>query len=200
MRTLFVLILAMTTIHAQQNIPKSIRKEALLALSHYPLLEQTDITFKFKKKLHKSIMKAQPKFGALFKSRRKRGYVILISESFQLGDSLFRTKNLDSDILIGWLGHELGHIMDYRNRSNLNLIGFGINYYFSKQFIKEAERAADGYAVAAGLAPYILKAKNFILNKAGISKKYRNRIKELYLSPDEIMVLVKQLEETKETE
>ncbi len=189
----------MSYLQAQHHIPQSISKEALQALSHYPELADTDISFKFKRKLHKSIMKAQPKIGSLFKSRAKREYVVLMSERFQLGDSLFWTKDLDSKILVGWLGHELGHIMDYRHRNSLNLIGFGINYYFSKRFIKEAERAADSYAVSHGLAPYILKAKNFILNEAGISEKYRNRIKELYLSPDEIMVLVRQMKEGETT-
>lgn len=195
MRILFILILSMSILQAQHKAPESIRKEAAIALSHYPNLQKTAISFKFKKKLSKSIMKAQPTFCSLFKSSKKRAYVILIRETFQLGDSLFRTKDLAPDVLIGWLGHELGHVMDYENRSNLNLIRFGIKYYFSKRFIREAERAADSYAVKSGLAPYILASKHFILNEAGISEKYRNRIRDLYLSTDEIMLLVKEVEE-----
>ena len=41
---------------------------------------------------------------------------------------------------------------------------------------------------------YILATKDFILNHASISEVYKDRIKRLYLSPEEIMVLVEDLE------
>lgn len=184
----------MNILNSQHLAPDSIQEEVAIALGHYGALKDTPIEFKFKKKLGKSIMKAQPVLGSIFKGSKRRKYVILISESFKLGDTLFYTKNLDSDILVGWFGHELGHVIDYQKRSGLNLIGFGLGYFFSQHFIKKAERTADSFAVTNGLAPYILKAKHFILNQAGISEKYRNRIKKLYLSPDEIVSLAKQLE------
>ncbi|NNE76582.1 MAG: hypothetical protein HKN31_05860, partial [Pricia sp.] len=95
-------------------------------------------------------------------------------------------------IMIGWLGHELGHVMDFKNRSGANLIGFGLRYLFSKNYIKRAERMADSYAVAHGMEDYILATKEFILTKAGLSQKYVDRIKRLYLSPEEIMDIVKE--------
>ncbi|MGB5820290.1 MAG: hypothetical protein WBG90_12460 [Saonia sp.] len=201
MRLLIALIfMGNLSTKAQHIIPESIRTEAETALKHYPKLKETPIEFKFKKRIKKSIMQAQPKFSSLFRSKENRAYIILISEKFKLADTLFHTKNMKPNILIGWLGHELGHIMDYEHRSNWDLVRFGLRYYFSKRFIKEAERAADSFAVAHGLESYILDTKDFILNQAGISEKYRDRIKELYLSPDEIMLLVKEREQNIETE
>ncbi len=191
-KNLLYITLTMQLLNAQHTIPKSIEKEALLALSHYPELTSTTIAFQFKKKLRTSIMKAQPVFKDLLRSKRKRRYRILISERFQLGDSLYETKNLSSEILVGWLGHELGHVLDYKNRSSLNLLGFGLGYTFSGSFIKKAERTADSFAVSHGLSKQILAAKNFILTEAGIAEKYRNRIKRLYLSPDEIMIMAQE--------
>jgi hypothetical protein len=184
--------------NAQHTIPESIFKEASAALSHYPNLQNTEIEFRFKEKIRKSTMLAQPVFWSLFKSRKKRKYLVLLSEDIQISGKEFKTKDIDSDILIGWLGHELGHITDYKQRSSLNLIWFGLKYTFSDSYIKEAERAADSYAVAAGMENYILKTKHFILDNAEIEETYKDRIKKYYLSPDEIMILVEQREDVVE--
>lgn len=171
-------------------IPEAIKQEALVALSHYPELENTPIEFKFKKHIKKSTMQAQPAFWSVFKNKRKRKYKVLISENIKIADTLYQTKEIPSEIMIGWLGHELGHIMDFEERSGLNLIGFGIKYLTSNNYIRDAERRADSFAVHHGMEKYILATKEFILEKAGLSEKYINRIKRLYLSPEEIMLLV----------
>ncbi len=173
-----------------KTIPPSIRDQATVALSYYPELRETPIAFKFKKNIQKSTMQAQPVFTTLFRPRSQRAYVILIAETFIIADTSYKTVEIPEDIMIGWLGHELGHIMDYTQRSALNLIGFGLGYIFSNRYIKKAERTADTYAVNHGMEKYILKTKDFILNQAGVPKKYKDRIKRLYLSPEEIMELV----------
>ena len=182
--------MATNTVNSQHTIPASIANEATIALSHYPQLEKTSITFNFKRKIKKSTMLAQPDFWSLFKPKGKRKYKILISEKIVISGKEFKTKDIPSDVLIGWLGHELGHIMDYRTRSNLNLIWFGLKYNFSDNYIKIAERAADTYAVNHGMEKYILITKDFILNNSEIDALYKSRIVKFYLSPEEIMELV----------
>ena len=177
---------------AQHTFPDEIAAEAKIALSHYPELSTIPIEFKFKKNIKKSTMQAQPKFSSVFKRRKHRSYKILISEKIEIADSVYFTKDIPSEIMIGWLGHELGHVMDFEQRSGLNLIGFGISYLTSKKYIRGAERRADSYAVRHGMEKYILATKEFILEKAGLSQKYIDRIKNLYLSPEEIMLLVEE--------
>lgn len=179
-------------------IPNSIENEAKMALSFYPELRETSIEFKFKKNIKKSTMLAQPTFGSFFRSRKKRAYIILISEKFKIENQEFLTTQIPSEVLIGWLGHELGHVMDYSERSNLNLIWFGIKYLLSDRSIIEAERAADTYAVKHGMDKYILETKDFILNHAHISKIYKSRIRKYYLSPEEIMEVINLREERQE--
>lgn len=181
---------------AQQIIPDSISKEIHTALEYYPELKETPIKFKFKKNIKKSTMQAQPTFGSFFRSRKNRRYVVLISETFKISDKTFLTRHIPSDILIGWIGHELGHIIDYSNRSTLNLIWFGIKYVFSANHIVEAERAADTYAIEHNMEEYILKTKDFILNNADIEEAYKLRIKKFYLSPEEIMDIIKERDTT----
>ncbi|MEB8328878.1 hypothetical protein OO009_05885 [Flavobacteriaceae bacterium KMM 6897] len=179
-------------LNAKHILPKSIEKEATIALSHYPKLSNTKITFKFKKNINKSTMQARPTFRSFFRSKKNRAYVILISEYFNIADRQYKTTDMPTNILIGWFGHELGHIIDYKNRSNLNLLVFGCQYLFSPNHIIEAERTADCFAVAHGMEEYILETKNYILGHTGISESYRDRIKRYYLSPEEIMLMVEQ--------
>ncbi|PKA97280.1 hypothetical protein B0O79_0934 [Flavobacteriaceae bacterium MAR_2009_75] len=201
MRYICILVFMTTlALNAQHKAPESIIKEVEVALDHYPELNDTPITFKFKKNISKSTMQAQPHFWSLFKSRKHRKYVILISERIKISGKTFLTRDIPQDIMIGWLGHELGHVMDYTNRSSLNLIWFGLKYTFSGSYIKEAERAADTYAVSHGMGDYILKTKSFILDNAEIEEQYKSRIRKYYLSPKEIMALVEEKEEVEEEE
>ncbi|WP_229720495.1 hypothetical protein [Winogradskyella helgolandensis] len=191
----FIIITLITlnqTMSAQHIIPEDIKTNVNKALKYYPELGDTNIEFRFKKNIKKSTMQARPTFGSFFKSRKNRNYVILISEKFQIADKEFLTRHIPNDIFIGWIGHELGHIMDYQNRNKLNLIWFGLKYLLSQNHIVEAERAADSFAVAHGMENYILKTKDFILNNADITQSYKDRIKKYYLSPEEIMHLVEE--------
>ena len=171
-------------------VPDAIWREAYVALSHYPELKDVPIEFRFKKNIKKSFMQAQPKLGGIFKKRKNREYLIFINEKFTIDDEVFDVTNVPSEVLTGWIGHELGHVMDYLDRSGAELLWFGIKYVTSKNYIREAERAADTYAVNHGLGEQIIATKNFILNHSRLSDSYKNRIQELYLSPDEIMVLI----------
>lgn len=171
-------------------IPESIEKEVLEALSFFPELYDTPIEFKFKDKIKKSTMQAQPKFSSILSSKENREYIILISRSIQIDHKDFTMKDIPSDVKVGWFGHELGHIMDYRNRTNLGMIIFGMKYLFSPNAIREIERTADTYAIAHGMGDYILKTKDFILENADISESYKARIRRLYISPEEVMEII----------
>ena len=135
-------------------------------------------------------MLAQPEFYGLFHPCIKRSYVVLISETFKITGKKFKTVDVPKTVLIGWIGHELGHIMDYQQKNNLGLIFFGIRYVLLKAHVRKAERTADLEAVRHGMATYIIKTKEFILHNAEIPEAYKNRIKSYYLSPEEIREIV----------
>lgn len=178
-----------------KTIPKEIFEEAKTALSYYPQLKDVPIEFRFKDDIKKSFMQAQPDFGNLFKGKKNRSYNIYISSRFKIEGEEFSMDDIPSDVLIGWLGHELGHVMDYRNKTAMGLVIFGVRYVTSSNYIKRAEKAADVFAVNHGMADYILSTKDFILNNSSLSDEYKERIARLYLSPEEIVVLVDEMEE-----
>lgn len=176
----------------KDNVPEKIREIALKALSYYPELQNHTIEFVINSNIRKSVMQAQPKFVSML-GFGKRTYLIKISRNFELKGVKTPIEDLPEGVLLGWIGHELGHIMDYTFKNTLSLILFGIGYLTSRRFIIEAERAADTFAVNHGLGEYILETKDFILNQAGMSPRYLDRINRLYLPPEEVMLMMEDI-------
>jgi uncharacterized protein (DUF1330 family) len=179
--------------------PVSILLEAEKAMSFYPALANTIIEFKFNDIIRKTFMQAQPTYNSIFKSRNNREYVISISKEFKVENKIFTIHEIPSDVLTGWLGHELGHVMDYRSRSTLGMLHFGFKYLYSHAHIQEVEHAADDYAVIHGMGSYILKTKEFILNHTSLSEKYKQHMRKFYLSPEDILELINRYGETGDT-
>lgn len=175
-------------------IPQTILDEAKIALSHYPELEDVEIEFRYKNNIKNSFMQAQPKVANMFKGKTKRSYYVLMSSKFLIENEEFAMADVPSEVLIGWLGHELGHIRDYRDKSALELVTFGVRYISSEKFIRKAERTADTYAVNNRMGNYIFATKDFILNHSHLSDSYKKRKVRLYLSPEQILVLLNDLE------
>jgi hypothetical protein len=174
----------------KKRIPAELRDVILKALSFYPELHNIDIDFVFNENIRKSVMQAQPRFTTMYGNKSRRNYLVKISRNLKLKGDTIPIQELPEEVLIGWIGHELGHIMDYLKRSNWSMILFGSGYYTSKSFIISAERVADTYAINHELGDYILATQEFILHKAGLPEKYINRIKKLYLSTEEVIALV----------
>lgn len=182
----------------KKQIPSEIKPQVLKALSFYPELKNSVIRFNFKKTIRTSVMQAQPVFSSLLQKRQKRRYRINISSHFKLKNCEMPITQIPEAVMVGWIVHELGHIMDYEHRSNAQIVMFGYRYLFSPEYVKEAERVADTFAVNHGSGKYILSTKRFILDHADIPQVYKDKIKRLYLSPDIIIELVKKAEEKKE--
>lgn len=179
----------------KKEIPKVIEEPVLTALSHFPELKEAAIHFVFTNKLETSIMAARPTIGSLFKKRENRSYKVLINPAFKLDYGMETINQIPDSVMIGWLGHELGHIMDYEQKNGWRLIGMGISYWMSKNYVRRAERVADSFAVDHGMGSYLVAKKSFILDHTELPQAYRDKIEALYLSPDDIHRLVADLEE-----
>ena len=176
-----------------KKIPALLEKEILKALSYYPELKHTSIDFIFRDNIKNAVMQAQPRVKSIFNDKSSRIYKIKISRYIQLKEGLINIEDVPEDILVGWIAHELGHVMDYLDRSSIQMLGFGIRYLTSKPFLKLAERNADSYAITHGLADHIVKTKNYILHNANMPNDYKDRIDELYLSPEEVRTIQQEI-------
>lgn len=180
-----------------KHIPDEIREVTLLALSHYPELIDVEIDFQFQHKIRGSVMQAQPKVGSLlFNKKESRSYRVKISRHLELLDEWVPIEELPQQVLLGWIGHELGHIKDYLDRSMANMVAFGMRYVFSNDFVTHAEIAADTHSVANGLGKALIATKEFVLNHDRLPESYKNKIRALYMSPGEILSLVDVEEES----
>jgi hypothetical protein len=175
----------------RKTIPEELREPALLALKQYPELLSRKIVFKYTRKEGTSIMKAQPDIKSVLRLGDDRSYIIYVNRTITLDSATLQIKNLPKKVVTGWFGHELGHVMDYEGLSKWGLLKFGLGYLLSGRYVRRAEQRADRIAVAHGMGDEILETKNFILNQAGISESYRQKIKRLYPSPEQIMEIIK---------
>ena len=177
--------------YKNKTIPVILLDPVLKALSFFPELEEVDITFELKGKISGAVMQAQPKIFSLFvDGKENRKYKVKITKELDFGDNgVLPIEEIPFDALVGWIGHELGHIMDYLNRSSADMMHFGMRYMMSKQKVTEAELTADGYAIGCGMGPHILANKNYILNNDDFEDDYKEKIKNLYMSPQMVLTL-----------
>jgi hypothetical protein len=173
-----------------KTIPIELEEVILTALSFYPELANTRIEFIYHENIRKSVMQAQPKVVSLLRGKKKRVYKVKISRYLKLNDDQLDITTLPFEVLVGWIGHELGHIMDYKDRSGLAMVGFGAKYWLSINFLKEAERRADIFALNHGLGERIMSTKTFVLDHEHIPVPYKKRIRRLYMSPEEFTRLL----------
>lgn len=182
-------------VYQNKTIPLILEEAVKEALGYFPELEETEISFEFRKNISGAVMQAQPRILSLFVDGKEgRKYRVKISRALDFGDVQLPIEEVPHDALVGWIGHELGHVMDYLNRSSTNMMHFGAKYYLSKKKIIEAELTADGYAIGCGMGHHILANKDFILNNDGFEESYKDKIRNLYMSPKQILSLQEALE------
>ncbi len=183
------------TTFTNKIIPPALQPAALEALSHYPELSDTEIEFRFEDEIVNSFMQAQPRISTLFRSKKNRGYIIKITREMEIDSVDIPVEEIPHDVLLGWLGHELGHVADYSKKNGVGMVWFGFTYLcFDKSKIK-AERRADIEALKHGLADEIIATKNFILANTSLPDVYKDRIRKYYISPEQVLELVDELEE-----
>lgn len=182
-----------------KSIPEVIAEEVESALSYYPELANTHIEFVFSKNIKNAFMVAQPKWYGIFQKKKNRAYIIKMGREFQLNDNKsVPIEDLPENVLEGWIAHELGHIMDYKDRSGIAMMGFGICYITSKRFLINAEQMADIYAIDHGLGSFLISTKHFILDHDDIPSQYKKRIKRFYLSPEVVVQLIEESNDDEE--
>ncbi|MFD2037049.1 hypothetical protein ACFSKL_19760 [Belliella marina] len=179
-----------------KRFPVEIKDAVIEALAYFPELAGVNIDFEYKEKISGAVMQAQPRMLTLLVTgKEKREYRIKITRSFEFEEGEVLIEDVPHDALVGWIGHELGHIMDYKNRSTVNLMHFGMKYILSNKRLTEAEIAADTYAISCGMGHQILTVKNYILHNENFKESYKSKIRDLYMSPIQILSLQEELKE-----
>lgn len=159
----------------------------LHSLSYYPELIDTKISFK-KAKI-KTTLNARPSVGSLlFCSKKDRNYVIRINQ--QLKDSVINFSTIPFNAKVGLLGHELGHILDYKDKTIFQVTK-RLLAYSSKKTKAKFEKEIDYLTIKKKLGWQLYAWANFVLNESNAAKKYKEFKKEIYLTPSQISDIIK---------
>jgi len=163
-------------------IPCEIELECLTALSFYPELKNTDIEFRFG---HLNFtMISKPKSRSILKERTQRQYVIIIQRS-GLSNNV-DWKELSFNAMVGWIGHELAHVLHYSHKSSGGIMFIGLKYAVPG-YRRKMERFTDQLAIQHDLGYALYEGVEFTINSSHASEHYKNNQEKFYLHTNEII-------------
>lgn len=132
----------------------SYEKQMLIALSYFPELK--DIKIKFRLKNRETPLATRPTVLSMFRSAKKRTYIITISKKSSNYLDAIVFKNLNYNAQIGVLGHELCHISDYLNKGFGKMSNVVFIEIFSKKAVDKFEFNTDLNCINHGLGYQLL--------------------------------------------
>lgn len=144
-------------------MPAEFEKQILTALSYFPELKQTKITFL----LHKGnsgVIETRPEWFSVFKNSRHRAYYVFIGDSSAKHTPQFMFRNSPVNGQVGIIGHELAHILYFSQRNTFGLLKTGIGHVSTK-YMDNFENKTDSMCIERGLG-YQLIDWNIYLRKA----------------------------------
>lgn len=160
---------------------------SLVALSFYPELKNTKIRFVLGNT--KTTLAARPRLLSLFQGRKNRSYCIYIDQSVQEQQGVL-LEEMSFNAQVGGLGHEYAHILDYQNRSGLNVLWLGIKYLLSRKAKAVLEKTVDKRTIERGLGWQALAWQYHILHQSDASDRYKQYKENVYLAPEEILFYI----------
>jgi hypothetical protein len=164
-------------------IPGELELECLTALSFYPELKNTDIEFRFGKLNFTMISK--PKFKSILKDRGQRQYLIVIQKPGTSKNNLEWTE-LSFNALVGWIGHELGHVLHYSHKSSSGILFIGMKYAIAG-YRRRMERFTDHLAIQHDLGYALYEGVDYTINYSYATEHYKENQRRFYLPPEEII-------------
>ncbi|HNX07925.1 MAG TPA: hypothetical protein PKL96_10100 [Bacteroidales bacterium] len=166
------------------NIPQDYELAFYTAISHYPELKETNIEMKLKSFNYS--MAARPA-KKLLANRKKRIYRIYANIKKDFAGVL--PSRLNYNRKTGIIGHELGHVLDYSNKSLCKMIGTGIGY-MSGAYRRKLEAKTDIEAIRHGLGWQLYDFNDYLYNYSDANEKYKKKKKKVYMDEKEIKELI----------
>jgi len=157
--------------------------QSLIALSFYPELSDCDIVFKTS--TQESMAKTTLSFLSLLFNTKH--FIIYINN--QKSGPGITINDLPFNAQAGALGHELGHVADFRNKNLPGMIWWGLKY-LNKNKRRSIERATDLLTIRHGLGWQLFDFTSFIMNSPQTTATYKRFKSRYYLHPEEIQLAI----------
>lgn len=159
--------------------------QSLVALSFYPGLIDTRITFRLADK--ESVAKTTITLFSILNSSDKH-FIIYINNNKSSTGILLQDASFQAQV--GAIGHELSHVVDFDKKTFPGMVAWGIKYLFKKSRIN-IERSTDISTIQQGLGMELYSYVDFVLNHSTANSQYKKFKRLNYLTPDEILHLIK---------
>jgi hypothetical protein len=177
-------------------MPAEYEKQILAALSYFPELKETKITFSLVKG-NSGVIETRPEWLSVFRNSRKRAYVVFIGDSSSRYTPPFMFRNSPVNGQVGIIGHELAHILYFSKKNTFGLLKTGAAH-ISRSYMDNFENKTDSICIERGLG-YQLIDWNIYLRKAFGMKDPENApdpfftdtTRERYMSPARIRQVMK---------
>ncbi|HEX8517858.1 MAG TPA: M48 family metalloprotease [Bacteroidia bacterium] len=167
-----------------KEIPEKYEEVILTALSHYPELKETRITFCLTNN-HPVPYGTAPSFRSILAHPYDREYIITLLEDAKAPMFYALFKNLTTEAQLGVLAHEIAHVVQYNSLNRSELIKF-LACYMLPAFQQKIEQAADMGAIIHGFGKELLEHAIYIRCIPGYVEE-RKEININYLHPSEIL-------------
>lgn len=159
--------------------------QSLVALSFYPELKETEITFRPVD--IESVAKTTITFFSIFNSAEKHFIIYINTNKSRTGLVL---NEAPFNAQVGAIGHELAHVANFKKKSLAGMVLWGIHYLSKNSRIK-IERETDVSTIAHGLGMELYSFVYFVLNSSSANDEYKKFKRLHYLSPVEILEMTK---------
>jgi hypothetical protein len=161
-----------------KEMPPGYEKQILFALSYFPELSNAKIEFQITKS-KSGIIDTRPTIGGLLRNGSNRKYLVTIYDSIS-GRTLPTFSNADVNAQVGILGHELSHIIYFKNSTGFGLLGLGIAH-ISTSFMDRFENKTDSMDIERGLGYQLIAWKKYL--DIGFKAMHFNEAQPLQKSP-----------------
>jgi hypothetical protein len=154
-------------------------------------LEETNIIIR-SRNISPDIMRSRASFYYIFHKKENREYIITISSNTN-EESGGVITNLTRDEQTGWIAHELGHIEEYKEMTNLQLSIWNIKYLFALAIsyiniygpLRKIERGVDLKAIKRGFGLELAMGTYYTMTETSRSDKSKERYSKTYTSAHE---------------
>ncbi len=169
--------------------PPEFELQILIALSHYPELKYTRITFEKTKSIIPLV--SRPRTLSTFRKKEKWHYKIIISDGGEFCYSDVLLKNVPFNAQIGIIGHELAHTLYYQDKSWTDMLAIGLNY-INPRYRASFEKDTDRRAIAHGFGWQLFEYANYTRGLPKMSASHVAWIDKYYLNGEKIISYMKE--------
>lgn len=177
--------------NAGKIIPEHMEAAFYAAIAYYPMLREVPI--RVKQRNIKTTMQCRPRWDFVFRKKENRHYKILVNNRVENNEGVLY-EHLPFNAQVGVFGHELAHVIDFANRTNMQIIRFGMDY-LNDEKRKNIEQAIDQLAIEKGLGYQIKDFSTYVFEESDASDAYLMYKLKYYFRPLQIRKIMADIPE-----